>query len=103
MVKKNDKSRRILKNLIAGLIPLLLAFFFLAVALVWGNRQEWVWFGFYFGASIITAVFLTGFLIFCTIREASDRLEKILKDIRDSLEKQNKGESTKKDTRNPLP
>ena len=102
-MKKNDKKRRGLKGLIAALFPLLMAFFLLWMAWLWGNREEWVWFGFYFGGSIILATFIPGVLILGEIVEVSDRLEKILKDIRDSLEKQNKGESAKKDTRDISP
>ncbi len=98
-MKKNEKKRRGLKGLIAALIPLLLAFFLLWMAWRWGNREEWVWFGFYFGGAMIVAMYVPGCLIMGEIVEVSDRLEKILKDIRDSLEKQNKGESAEEDTR----
>ncbi len=97
-MKKNDKKRRGLKGLIAALIPLLGAFFLLYSAWLSGNRGEWAWFGLFFGAAIILATCIPAGLIVGEIVEVSDRLEKILKDIRDSLEKQNKGESVKKDT-----
>lgn len=94
-MKKNEKKRRGLKGLIAMLIPMLGAFFLLWMAWLYGNREEWVWFGFYFGGAMILAMCIPGVLIAGHIVEVSDRLEKILKDIKDSLEKQNKGESVK--------
>jgi fatty acid desaturase len=73
------KNKTELKNIIRGLFPTLMACFFLCVAWIWGNREDWVRFRIFLVASIIVAMWFPAVLICQKLDNRFDRLEELLK------------------------
>lgn len=76
-MKKNRTKQR---NVILTVFPLVLCSFFLCIAWVWGNREDWVRFKLFLVAAIIVGMWFPACLIRQKLDERFDRLEKFLSD-----------------------